>query len=591
MRVEESCESCGCRVTTHIRKAMAVKTSDRSAVFVARCSLQSLGAHSQPLLGASFAAIALVIAIALPVASTPARAAATLPRVPQWLRLLPRPLALRGGALRASCESDQGDGGYASHEMLCAELEEGVKELETLFDRELGADVNTSSPAGTYGPDETWPPPDGFSDTLDGAPGPADAASSLRAAAGDPAPREERSDVSDEDDLSDEVLAAGTLLLGSNRFGQLGRIPRHSWQGAAAGDGGGAASSTHPPSARARALAGRPVKLVALGDRHTVAVVREGGTECVVSFGDNSNGQLGRPSSARGPASSPARNGSEHDSTAIQLPAALAGRTWRQVACGGAHTALLDTHGTLVLFGSNANGQLGLGVRLTSDDPCNTSDILRPICWQDQRRAAAPHETPPGPVAQVALGATHTVVLLASGRVLAFGNNEDGQLGREFRTLFGQAREDTPLHVPVATATGERVVAVACGADHSLFLLLDGSVYACGSNACGQLGVGRHPLDTDQFAQFQYSLGTQGLKNARRELEEVVLKPQPLHSNPAPETPASRILQPGTQSPKPETIEASRGGYPRPPAPISPPPRAHASPTPPSPLSPLPTGL
>uniref|UniRef100_A0A3P9JNF2 Uncharacterized protein n=1 Tax=Oryzias latipes TaxID=8090 RepID=A0A3P9JNF2_ORYLA len=35
---------------------------------------------------------------------------------------------------------------------------------------------------------------------------------------------------------------------------------------------------------------------------------------------------------------------------------------------------------------------------------------------------------------------------------------------------------------------GRGLKEVACGGQHTLFLLQDGSVYTCGSNSCGQLG-------------------------------------------------------------------------------------------------------
>lgn len=36
--------------------------------------------------------------------------------------------------------------------------------------------------------------------------------------------------------------------------------------------------------------------------------------------------------------------------------------------------------------------------------------------------------------------------------------------------------------------SGRGLKDVACGGQHTMFLLQDGSVYTCGSNSCGQLG-------------------------------------------------------------------------------------------------------
>ncbi|CAJ1052444.1 probable E3 ubiquitin-protein ligase HERC3 [Xyrichtys novacula] len=66
--------------------------------------------------------------------------------------------------------------------------------------------------------------------------------------------------------------------------------------------------------------------------------------------------------------------------------------------------------------------------------------------------------------------------------MLCWGNAKDGQLG------IGVERNPMfePRICPVFRGRGLREV--ACGGQHSMFLLHDGSVYTCGSNSCGQLG-------------------------------------------------------------------------------------------------------
>ena len=51
------------------------------------------------------------------------------------------------------------------------------------------------------------------------------------------------------------------------------------------------------------------------------------------------------------------------------------------------------------------------------------------------------------------------------------------------------------------------VQAVACGADHSVLLLANGSALACGANDFGQLGVGPDARLSDVFALFQLAVG------------------------------------------------------------------------------------
>uniref|UniRef100_A0AAQ6A425 HECT domain-containing protein n=1 Tax=Amphiprion ocellaris TaxID=80972 RepID=A0AAQ6A425_AMPOC len=66
--------------------------------------------------------------------------------------------------------------------------------------------------------------------------------------------------------------------------------------------------------------------------------------------------------------------------------------------------------------------------------------------------------------------------------MLCWGNAKDGQLG--------VGVERNPVFEPrnCQVFSGRGLKDVACGAQHSIFLLHDGSVYTCGANSCGQLG-------------------------------------------------------------------------------------------------------
>ncbi|XP_053188967.1 probable E3 ubiquitin-protein ligase HERC3 [Scomber japonicus] len=66
--------------------------------------------------------------------------------------------------------------------------------------------------------------------------------------------------------------------------------------------------------------------------------------------------------------------------------------------------------------------------------------------------------------------------------MLCWGNAKEGQLG------IGVERN--PMFEPRSCQvfSGRGLIEVACGGQHSMFLLYDGSVYTCGSNSCGQLG-------------------------------------------------------------------------------------------------------
>lgn len=77
--------------------------------------------------------------------------------------------------------------------------------------------------------------------------------------------------------------------------------------------------------------------------------------------------------------------------------------------------------------------------------------------------------------------AVHQFAVSNEGKVYAWGRNEKGQLGLN-------DLKDRKCPTLVEDLTGYRVVATACGKNHSLFLTDKGQVLACGDNKCGQIG-------------------------------------------------------------------------------------------------------
>jgi alpha-tubulin suppressor-like RCC1 family protein len=84
-------------------------------------------------------------------------------------------------------------------------------------------------------------------------------------------------------------------------------------------------------------------------------------------------------------------------------------------------------------------------------------------------------------IAQVAAGGFYSLALTHAGTVEAWGDNESGQLGT------GNNVEST---TPVAVGGLTGVTAIAAGAEHALALLSNGTVKAWGANESGELGTG-----------------------------------------------------------------------------------------------------
>ena len=84
-------------------------------------------------------------------------------------------------------------------------------------------------------------------------------------------------------------------------------------------------------------------------------------------------------------------------------------------------------------------------------------------------------------VTQVASGGGFGLALLPSGKVMAWGSNESGQLGD------GNTKKSS---VPVEVLGLEKVVQIAANGNHALALLENGTVWAWGAGEYGQIGNG-----------------------------------------------------------------------------------------------------
>jgi alpha-tubulin suppressor-like RCC1 family protein len=145
--------------------------------------------------------------------------------------------------------------------------------------------------------------------------------------------------------------------------------------------------------------------------------------------------------------------------------------------------ALAGTASKFVLaWGRNDFGQLGNGTSTGSDTPVNVT-------------------LPAGrKVTQVRAGCSHTLALTSKGHVLAWGANDNGQLGNG-----STASSDTPVRVKFASGT--KITAVRAGCDFSLALTSKGHVLAWGYNGHGQLGDAS-TASSDTPVRVKFASGT-----------------------------------------------------------------------------------
>jgi hypothetical protein len=136
--------------------------------------------------------------------------------------------------------------------------------------------------------------------------------------------------------------------------------------------------------------------MVASGMYHVFALKTDGS---VYSWGKNDLGQLGRSPSV-----------SDLIPTAVSGLGASSGVV--AIAAGYSHTVALKTDGSVLSWGNNANGQLGIGISVSTPTATGlTSGVVAIAC-----------------------GHYHTVVLKNDGSVWASGRNTEGQIGDGTKT-------------------------------------------------------------------------------------------------------------------------------------------------------------
>lgn len=189
---------------------------------------------------------------------------------------------------------------------------------------------------------------------------------------------------------------------------------------------------------------------VSAGTTHSVAI--NGGT--LWSWGDNSSNQIGNgcPSST-----------CSYVSTPTQISATTG---WAAISAGGFFTVALKTDGTLWAWGSNNSGALGDGCTAST---CAAKTVPTQIGTATNWAA-------------VAAGAAHVIALKTDGTLWAWGDNAYGQMGNGANT-------PTLNSVPVQIGTATNWRTIAAGDLHSLAIKTDGTLWAWGSNANGQLGI------------------------------------------------------------------------------------------------------
>lgn len=239
------------------------------------------------------------------------------------------------------------------------------------------------------------------------------------------------------------LMKDGTVMsFGNNNYGELGRSENVR------------TITPNPIPTKIPGVSG--VKDIATGTRHTLLLMNDG---TVKAFGYNYAGQLGVESNI---------GTYEPNSVPTQIPGLS---KVKAIYSGGLSNFLIMEDGTVMSFGYNNFGQLG---RIENSGTTNANYIPTVI----------PELIG---VKKIAVGGSHTLVLMNDGTVKSFGFNKYGQLGRP-----ENVRTTTATPIPGTILNIKEVKDVIAGENHSILLMNDGTLRTFGMNKYGQLGYGEN---------------------------------------------------------------------------------------------------
>jgi alpha-tubulin suppressor-like RCC1 family protein len=204
------------------------------------------------------------------------------------------------------------------------------------------------------------------------------------------------------------------------------------------------------------------------GDGHSMAVKSDGS---VWGWGHGNAGELGDGVAL------PIPSGTQHDALAPLQVVNLGPNSVDPaiaIAAGAAHSLALKKDGSVWAWGHDLNGQLGDGAVLPGTDRSTPVQVI------------APSST--NPVTSIAAGDSFSMALKKDGSVWTWGHNASGELGDN--TINDRS---TPA---VVSGLSSGVSKITAGGSFCVVIKTDGSVMAWGNNQTGELGNNGAPNDS-----------------------------------------------------------------------------------------------
>jgi len=233
--------------------------------------------------------------------------------------------------------------------------------------------------------------------------------------------------------------------IGNNQYGQLGT---------------GETSSTVYNMTQMLLPSNKIASSVSGTELYTMVLMSDG---TLWGTGYNNKGQLGIDTS-------------NNQYTELQEMLLPAGKVVKSFSCGGyddinyQYTIVLMTDGTIWGVGDNSVGQLGIGTTSGPYITLQEMDITMLTEYVKSISVRCSHNT--------------TIVLMNDGTIWGTGNNTNGQLG--ITTLVSKSSITQMTTIP----SGKKGLYISCNQYSTIVLMHDGTIWGCGYNYLGCLGIG-----------------------------------------------------------------------------------------------------
>lgn len=217
---------------------------------------------------------------------------------------------------------------------------------------------------------------------------------------------------------------------------------------------------------------GRAVKMLALGDDYSCAVLDNSKLKC---WGSGTNGAIGYGSTTK--------LGDQTGEMGDSLPYVDlgTGRTTKSVSAQGCTTCAILDNDKVKCWGGNGAGQLGLGhTNPLGNGAGEMGDNLDYVDLGTGRTAL-----------QISVGSSTVCAILDNEDVKCWGENDSGQLGQGPVGNLGDESNEMGDNLPaIDLGTGRKALRVAVGINTSCAVLQNGNLVCWGGNATGELGIG-----------------------------------------------------------------------------------------------------